>query len=107
MVNLYYSLRGNLNSMSIDQRTSNAISGRAGHPRKPAAQTQAERSKAYRDRRQAEGLKSVKCFLAPDQMAYLSALCQIHQITIAEAISVALTSLMKGTSVPPWTFPKN
>lgn len=85
--------------MSNDQRTSNTVSGR-----KPEAQTQAERSKAYRDRRLAEGLKSVKCFLAPDQMAYLSAVCQIHQVTIAEAISLALTSLIKGTSASPSAF---
>lgn len=85
--------------MSNDQRTSSTVPGR-----KPEAQTQAERSKAYRDRRQAEGLKSVKCFLAPDQIAYLSAVCQIHQVTIAEAISLALTSLIKGTTGSPPAF---
>jgi len=92
--------------MSNDQHISNAVAGRIRRARKPEAQTQAERSKAYRDRRQAEGLKSVKCFLAPDQMAYLSALCEIHRITIAEAISLALTSLIKGASAPPLAPPK-
>ncbi len=53
---------------------------------------------------QAEGLRSVKCFLAPDQIAYLSILCQIHQITIAEAIILALTSLIKGSSGSPLAF---
>ncbi len=90
--------------MSNDQRTSKTVSGRKASARKPEAQTQAERSKAYRDRRLAEGLKSVKCFLAPDQMAYLSAVCQIHQVTIAEAISLALTSLIKGKSGSPSAF---
>jgi hypothetical protein len=88
--------------MSNDQRPSNSVSDQKSSARKPEAQTQAERSKAYRDRQQAEGLKSVKCFLAPDQMAYLKSVCQIHNCTIAEAISLAMTCLMKGTfAMPP------
>ena len=71
-----------------------------GRPRQPDALTQAERSKGYRARRQAEDRKAVKCFLAQDQIAYLSAICKIHKVTIAEAIGLALTALITGAPVP-------
>ncbi len=72
-----------------------------GRPRSSAAQTQAQRSKAYRDRLKDDGLTAIKCHLAPEPMAYLAALCEIHTLTIAEAIGMALTAAIRGTPPTP------
>ena len=62
------------------------------------SQSPAQRSKAYRERRSAEGRHAVKCYLTPEQKAYLSALCEIHQVSIAEALGLALTRMIRGES---------
>jgi hypothetical protein len=67
-----------------------------GRPRNPDALTAAERSKQYRDRLKAEGFKEVKCYLSPAQVAYLIAVCRSHRVTIAEAVSLSLTALVRG-----------
>lgn len=69
-----------------------------GRPRKAGALSPAERAKSSRARKRAAGLKEVKCFLTPEQIAYLDAICKIHQVTIAEAISLALTAKLRGES---------
>ena len=56
----------------------------------------AERAKAYRARRKATGCKEVKCYLEPEHIAYLSAVCTAHQVHIAEAVALALTALIRG-----------
>lgn len=67
------------------------------YPPSPRAQTAAERSKAYRQRRKNEGLKAVKCLLPPDQLLYLSALCELYDATISEAIGIAVEAMITGT----------
>jgi len=64
---------------------------------KPPAKTDAARSKSYRQRRQDEGLKAVKCLLPPDEMLYLAALCDLYDVTLSEAIGLAVTALITGT----------
>ena len=56
----------------------------------------AERAKAYRARRKATGCKEVKCYLEPEHIAYLSAVCTAHQVHIAEAVALALTALIRS-----------
>jgi hypothetical protein len=73
---------------------------RPGRPAKPDAMTTAERSMAYRDRQKASGLVAVKCYLAPDAMAYLGALCAIHRITLSEAVALALAAALRGEPLP-------
>lgn len=63
--------------------------------------SQAERAKSYRARKKGEGLKEIKCYLGPEQLAYLDALCKIHQVPIAEAISLALNALLRGEAPQP------
>jgi hypothetical protein len=101
------------NSADALDGSSNANSPVRGRPPKTDALTDAERSKAYRQRRQAEGLRAVKCLLEPDQMLYLSALCQMYEVTISEAVGLAVTALITGNIpetprriVPP-TIPAN
>ena len=67
-----------------------------GRPRQPDTLTPAERAKRYRDRLKAEGLKEVKCYLSPAQLAYLKGVCEIHQVTIADAISLSVTAVLRG-----------
>lgn len=74
-----------------------------GRPRKTDAKSPAERAKAYRNRLKIEGLKEVKCFLRPDHLAYLRGLCDIHDVTIADAVALALTAAMRGEMSAPST----
>lgn len=67
-----------------------------GRPRKPDAKSPAERAKAYRERRQRDGMKEVKCYLNAEHLAYLKGLCDIHGGTIADAIALALSAVMRG-----------
>lgn len=62
----------------------------------PAPKSSAERASQYRRRRKAEGLVAVKCYLAPDAVAYLGALCKIHDATISEAISMTVARAFRG-----------
>lgn len=71
-----------------------------GRPPKPDAKTPAQRAKAYRNRRKADGLKSVKCHLSPEIVAYLEALRVIHGITLGEAITMAVRAAFRGGSGP-------
>jgi len=73
---------------------------RPGRPAKPDALTPAERTKAYRQRQLAAGLTAVKCYLPPESMAYLRALCAIHRITLSEAIALAVASAVRGEPLP-------
>ncbi len=75
-----------------------ALSGRL---EKPAAMTSAERTKAYRQRLKAKGQVAVKCYLPPEAMAYLGALCDIHHVTISEAVAMAVARALRGDPLPP------
>src|SRR5512135_1350788 len=48
---------------------------------RPPAQSAAERARAYRQRQRQKGLKPVKLYLTPEAMAYLDALCVVHELT--------------------------
>lgn len=67
-----------------------------GRPKKSDAKTPAQRAKAYRNRQKADGLKSVKCHLSPEIVAYLEALRAIHGITLGEAVSMAVAGFFRG-----------
>jgi hypothetical protein len=71
-----------------------------GRPSKPDAKTPAQRAKAYRDRQKACGLRTVKCALSPEAIAYLEALREIHGVTISEAISMAVMAVIRGEPLP-------
>jgi len=77
-------------------RTSAASTPTRGRPCKANAKSAAERAKDYRDRLKADGLKEVKCYLSPEHIAYLKVLCEIHGGTVADAVALALTALMRG-----------
>lgn len=71
------------------------------HPsRRREPLTNAQRAKAYRLRRKVEGLATVKCYLPADAMAYLGALCQIHDVTISKAVAMAVTHALRGDVLP-------
>lgn len=38
----------------------------------------------------------MKCYLDPEQLAYLKALCAIHVVSISDAVALAVTHLMRG-----------
>lgn len=63
---------------------------------RPPAQSDAERARTYRQRKQAQGLKSVKVDLGPVELAYLDALCKIHRMTLSEAVGLAVTMAMRN-----------
>lgn len=67
-----------------------------GRPRKSHPKSPAERTKAYRERLKTGGLREVKCYLSPEHLAYLKALCELHQVAIADAVGMALTALIRG-----------
>lgn len=69
-------------------------------PSKPDAMTTAQRAKRYRQQQKAEGLKSVKCHLSPEIVAYLEALRAIHGITMGEAITMAVSAAFRGGAGP-------
>jgi hypothetical protein len=69
---------------------------RPGRPAKANALTSAQRSKAYRERLIANGCTAVKCYLPPDAMAYLRALCDIHNVSLSEAVTLAVTAALRG-----------
>lgn len=71
-----------------------------GRPCKPDALTPAQRAKGYRNRLNARGLTAVKCHLPPEAVAYLRALCDIHGITISEAVAMAVTAALRGETLP-------
>lgn len=71
-----------------------------GNLAKPVPKTPAQRAKAYRDRKKAEGLKAVKTHLPPDAMAYLKALSTIHGVTLSEAVALALMAALRGQPIP-------
>lgn len=87
-----------MNTMFDHVQAQSAPSGRRGRPCDPNAKTEAQRSKAYRQQKKIAGLKAVKCYLPPEQIAYLSALCEIHDMTIGEAVGLAVTRLIRGES---------
>lgn len=95
MVNTAITTRG------LDVISEETVAPSQGQQRTPKAQSPAQRSKSYRDRLDERGLKPVKCYLAPDQVAYLDALCKIHKVTISEAIGMALTALFRGVPSLP------
>lgn len=72
-----------------------------GRTCKADAKTTAERSRDYRARLKSKGLKEVKCHLDAEQLAYLNALRTIHNVTISEAVSLALTALIRGEMPKP------
>lgn len=84
----------------VETTTSCAPARPRGRPRSGHAKTDAERSKVYRAARKASGMKAIKCYLTAEQTAYLNALSQIHEVTMAEAIGLAVTSLIRGTAAP-------
>lgn len=69
---------------------------RRGRPPSPDAQSSAQRSKAYRERLMAKGHTAVKCYLPPDAMAYLHALCDIHHVSLSEAVALAVAAALRG-----------
>jgi hypothetical protein len=71
-----------------------------GNLAKPAPKTPAQRAKAYRNRKKAEGLKVVKTHLPPEAVAYLKALSTIHSVTMSEAVALALMAAMRGQPIP-------
>lgn len=71
-----------------------------GRPAKPDAKTTAERAKDYRNRQKASGLREVKCVLPPEAIAYLEALRKIHDVSISDAISMALRAAIRGEILP-------
>lgn len=72
-----------------------------GRPRKTVTKSCAERAKTYRDRLKSEGLREVKCFLRPEHLHYLQAIRDIHGGTIADAVAVALTAVLRGEISAP------
>lgn len=74
-----------------------------GRPRKVEAKSPAERTKAYRDRLKADGLKEVKCYIGAEHLAFLKVLRDLHGGTIADAVVLALTAVMRGElpALPP------
>lgn len=77
-----------------------SISHRPGRPSKPDVLTPAQRSKAYRAGLKDKGLTAVKFYLEPVAMAYLGALCEVHRITISEAVAMAVSAALRGESLP-------
>jgi len=71
-----------------------------GRPVKPDAKTAAERAKTYRNRQKASGLREVKCALPKEAIAYLEALRKIHNISISDAITLALAAVVRGEPLP-------
>lgn len=67
-----------------------------GRPGKADAKTPAARAKAYRERLKADGFKEVKCYLDAEHLAYLQGLCDIYGVTIAEAVTLALSAVIRG-----------
>lgn len=76
-----------------------AVPGMQNHSTKPDAKTTAERSKSYRERQKSDGLKAIKCHLPPETIAYLEALREIHGVTLADAISLAVIAVIRGEQV--------
>lgn len=77
-------------------RVAEPTSPTRGRPPTADAKTDAERKKAQRDRLKARGLKEVKCFLSAEHLAYLRVLREVHGVTIADAVALAVTAVMRG-----------
>lgn len=67
-----------------------------GRPPKAGAKSPAERAKTYRERLKSDGLKEVKCYLDAEHLAYLRGICDIHGGTIADAVALAVSAVMRG-----------
>jgi hypothetical protein len=59
-------------------------------------QTDAERARACRQRKKAQGLKSVKVDLGLTELAYLNALRVAHDMTLSGVIGLAVTRLIRN-----------
>jgi hypothetical protein len=46
----------------------------------------------------ASGRREVKCYLDAEHLAYLKGICAIHGGTIADALALALSALIRGES---------
>jgi uncharacterized membrane protein len=68
---------------------------RKGRPPKSDSLTSAERARRSRDKRKAEGLSEVKCYLTEGSKSYLAAICAIHQCTISDAVSMMLEAAVR------------
>ena len=71
-----------------------------GRPKRPTAQTGAERAKALRQRKNDQGLKALKCHLTPLELAYLKALREVHHLDNSALIGLLITSALTGLPLP-------
>lgn len=84
----------------VDGQSPSSNARRSGRPAKPDAKSPAQRAKDCRERKKVDGLKAVKCYLPAETLSYLNALCKIHDVTISDAISMVLTAVIRGESLP-------
>ena len=68
---------------------------------KPATQNAAQRARMYRQRQKQAGMAAVKCYLPPDAMASLAALCEAHDLTIGEIVAKVVTGALRGEAGLP------
>ncbi len=68
-----------------------------GRPKSDAAKSSAQRSKEYREARQAEGLTAVKCYLTQAELAYLQAICEIENLDQSRAVGAAIVQRFRGS----------
>jgi hypothetical protein len=67
---------------------------------RPAAQTDAERARVARQRKKANSLQAVKIYLSRDELSLLHGVCDIHGLTLSQAVALAVTHLMRGEPHP-------